>query len=104
MLIKPTYTFTITRAIEPDISVAADDISVFGSLTNGDKTQNFGMKTNLSELKSGYEWSTTVHDGNTSTTNYTNVSLNGMAIIYAFAFVTTFVMTGQPAPIPIYAN
>ena len=45
-----------------------DNIGISGSLSNGNTTNSFGLKANLSELKVGFEGSTAVKwDNNTET-------------------------------------
>jgi len=83
-----------------DLCVALDDISVSGSLADGNITNSFGIKLNMSELKFGFEGATAIQWGNTTETTYTNVSLNGWAVVAAYFLITT----GQPAQSPLFAH
>ena len=82
-----------------DLSVGLDDIGISGSLTNGNTTNSFGIKLNLSELKIGFEGSTAIQWDNTTETAYTNASISGWAIAVAYIFATT----GQYVQSPSYA-
>ena len=82
-----------------DLSVGFDDIGISGSLTNGNTTNNFGVKLNLSELKIGFEGSTAIQWDNTTETAYTNASISGWAIAAAYILATT----GQYVQSPSYA-
>ena len=82
-----------------DLSVGLDDIGLSGSLTNGNTTNSFGVKLNLSELKIGFEGSTAIQWDNTTETAYTNASISGWAIAAAYILVTT----GQYVQSPSYA-
>ncbi len=83
-----------------DLNLALDDIGVSGSWTNDKTTNCFGLKINLSELKVGFEVSTSIQwDNNTTDTVYTNASVSGWAIVAAYYFVTT----GQYIESPSYA-
>ena len=55
---------------------------------------------NLSELKVGFETSIAVQCDNTIQTSYTNVDINGWAIVAAYLWITT----GQQVPSPLYAK
>lgn len=78
-------------------NLSLDNIGISGSVKNGDVTKSYGFRTNLSELKVGFQSSTTVQwDANTSQTTYTDVDVNGLALIAVYYFVTT----GQPTPVP----
>lgn len=82
-----------------NVSIGLDNIGISGSLSNGNATNSFGIKTNLSELKVGVEGSTAVKWDNTTEATYTNVSVSGWTIASAYALLTT----GQPMPSPSYA-
>jgi len=82
-----------------DISMGLDNIGISGLLSNGNTTNSFGLKANLSELKVGFEGSTAVKWDNNTETTYTNVSVSGWAIAAAYVFITT----GQSMPSPLYA-
>ena len=63
-------------------------------------TNSLGLKANVSELKVGFECSTSVEwDKYNTNTSYANVSVSGWALAMLYCFVTT----GQPAPSPSYA-
>ncbi|MBQ4569990.1 MAG: RHS repeat-associated core domain-containing protein, partial [Ruminococcus sp.] len=83
-----------------DLSVGLDDVGLSGSLTNGNTTNSFGVKLNLSELRIGFEGSTAIQWDNTTETAYTNASISGWAIAAAYLLVTT----GQYVQLPSYAN
>ncbi|MDE6020431.1 MAG: RHS repeat-associated core domain-containing protein [Ruminococcus sp.] len=82
-----------------DISVGLDNIGISGALANGNTTNSFGLKTNLSELKVGFESSSAIKWDNTTETTYTNASVS----MWALAAVYILVTTGQPMPSPSYA-
>ena len=82
-----------------DISLGLDNIGVSGSLVNGNTTNSFGLRANLSELKVGFEGSSAVQWDNTTETTYTNVSVSGWSI----AAVCMFITTGQPMLSPLSA-
>lgn len=82
-----------------DISLGLDNIGISGSLTNGNTTNSFGLKANLSEIKVGFEGSSAIKWDNTTQITYTNVSVSGWALATAYVLVTT----GQPMPSPSYA-
>ena len=82
-----------------NLSLGLDDIGISSSLTNGNTTNSFGVKLNLSELKVGFEGSTAIQWDNTTETAYTNASINGWAIVAAVVYVTT----GQYVQSPSYA-
>ena len=82
-----------------DLSTGLDDIGLYGSLTNGNTTNSFGVKLNLSELKVGFEGSTAVQWDNTIETAYTNVSVSGWTIVAVYILVST----GQYVQSPSYA-
>lgn len=75
-----------------DISLGLDDIGVYGSLTRNNTENCFGFRLNLSELKLGVESSTAISWDQTTHTQYTNASLSGWWIAFAYAYITT----GQP--------
>ena len=85
------------------MSLALDNIGGSGSMTIGDTTHSFGTRINISELKIGYEASTSTidWDGAVNTT-YTNISIDGGFLIAAYFLVTM----GQPVPVfsPAYAQ
>ena len=82
------------------INVGLDDIGIYGSFTKGNTTNSLGLKVNVSELKVGFECSTSVEwDKYNTETSYANVSVSGWALAMLYCFVTT----GQPAPSPSHA-
>ncbi len=82
-----------------NLNAALDNIGIYGSLANGNTTDSFGVKLNLSEFKIGFEGSTTIQWDNTTEITYENVSVNGFAIVAAYILVTT----GQYVQSPSYA-
>lgn len=82
-----------------DFSVGLDDISLVSSLANGNTTNNFGMKLDLSDFRIGLEGSTTTQWDNTTETTYTNVSFNGWSILAIYMLITT----GQPVQSTSYS-
>ena len=82
-------------------SLALDNIGGSGSITIGDTTYSFGSRINISELKIGYEASSsTIQWDDSVNTAYVNISFSGWALAAAYYFVTT----GQPVPSPAYAQ
>ena len=88
-----------------DMRRALDDVGLYGSITNGKTTNSLGIKVNLSELKVGFEGSTStlLEDGTTEKT-YTNVSIDIMTLAYVCICVYSLATTGQmvEAPADIY--
>ena len=82
-----------------DLSLGLDNIGISGSLTNGNTTDSFGLKANLSEMKVGFEESSAIKWDNTTQTTYTNVSVSGWALATVYSLFTT----GQPMPSTSYA-
>ena len=76
------------------INLALDDISISGSVTDGNTTNSFGLKINISELAVGVEKSTEIRWDDECVTTYTDVSVNGLFVAAAYYAVTT----GQPSP------
>ena len=68
-------------------------------MANGDTTNSFGIKANLSELKIGFEHSTAIKWDNTTETTYTNISFSGWSIATAYLLIST----GQLMPSSSYA-
>ena len=88
------------KKISLKINVGLDDIGIYGSFTKENTTNSLGLKANVSELKVGFECSTSVEwDKYNTNTSYANVSVSGWALAMLYCFVTT----GQPAPSPSYA-
>ena len=74
-----------------------DNIGISGSVKDGDTTNSFSIKADLSQLKVGFEGSTTVKwDENTNITSYTNASVSGWAIVAVYILI----QTGQWIPSP----
>ena len=82
-----------------NLSLGLDNIGISGSSTNGNATNNFGIRMNLSELKVGFESSTAIQRDNITETAYTNASVSGWAIAAAYILLTT----GQYVQSPSYA-
>ena len=84
-----------------NIKLALDDISVSGSLTEGNITNSYGVKVNLSQLKAGFESSSSVQwDSISTTTDYENVSVSGWIIVAAACAYFGYqvpLSTGSPA-------
>ncbi|MBS4933219.1 MAG: RHS repeat-associated core domain-containing protein [Clostridiales bacterium] len=78
-------------------SLGLDNIGISGSVKDGDTTNSFSIKADLSQLKVGFEGSTTVKwDENTNITSYTNASVSGWAIVAVYILI----QTGQWIPSP----
>ena len=87
--------------VSANLSFGADDLGISFSLKNKDITSNIGLKTNLSELQTGIEWSTTVGwDENNLETTYTRISVNGLFLLAICMMLQT---GGQPVQAPSYA-
>ena len=83
-----------------NVNLAIDNIGVYASIADGDRTDSFGIRANLSEFKVGFEETSSVKWDNDITEEvYTNVSVNGGFLIAACMLVTT----GQPVSPPSYA-
>ena len=74
-----------------------DNIGIFTSITDGNTTDSFGLKVNLSEVKAGFESSAAVQWDDFTQIANTNVSVNGWAI----AAGCIFIATGQLIPSPL---
>ena len=73
-----------------DISLGLDNIGISGSIRKENATNSFGLSADLSQLKVGFEGSTTVKwDENTDVTTYTNVSITGCGIAAIYLLSTT---------------
>lgn len=77
------------------LCVGLDDIGFYCLSSSGNTTSAFGVKINLSELKLGFEESTSIQWDNTVETTYTNTSINGWALVALY-----MLMNGQEAPYP----
>lgn len=80
-----------------DGSIGLDNVGVSGSWTNGNQTDSFGIRTNLSNFKIGFEYSTAIQWDNVIQINYTNISVSGWWILAAYALVTSGQSVPQPA-------
>ena len=80
-----------------NLSLGIENFGVYGSFTNDNIVKSFGAKLNLSEIKFGFESSTSIFDNGTTITTYTNGSANGWFLAFVFVFVTT----GYPVPVPM---
>ena len=84
-----------------DLSLGLDNTGLSVTRSNGEVSNSFGLRANLSELKVGFEGSTAIKWDNTTTeTAYTNVSVSGWAIAAAYIFAET----GQYSQSPSYAH
>jgi len=80
-----------------DIGMALDDIGISASMREGNVENSIRLKLNLEELQLGIECSvTTTNSYGIATTQFTNVSVNGWAAVYAYIYLTT----GQQATVP----
>lgn len=80
-----------------NISLGLDNIGVSGSIKNGNTSNSFGVRANISELKIGFDTATTSKIGdNLYETAYGNASVSGWFLAAAYILVTT----GQPMPSP----
>lgn len=85
------------KSFSLNISLGLDDIGISGNKTKDDITTSFGIKADLSHFKVGFEQSSTVKwDDYQSTTDFSNVSINGWFIL-ALAFAGTSVPVPAPA-------
>lgn len=84
-----------------DISLGLDNLGISGSLLNGDTTSTFSIHADVSQLKVGLEFASTIKwDENTHSSNYTNCSVTGVGIIAACVFATTGVWVSSASPLP----
>ena len=80
-------------------NLALDNISVSGSVKNNNHISGFSVKGNLTRFKVGFEkFDTTILDNRIENTIYTNASVSGYVIAYAYAYITY----GVPLPSPGY--
>ena len=63
-----------------NISLGLDNIGIGGSIRNGNMTDSIAIKLDISQLKVGFEWSTTVRHDDTDNTQYTNLSVGGWTL------------------------
>ena len=82
-------------------SLGLDNISISGSITDGDVTKSIGFRTNIVDLKCGIEVSTTTKMPDGFRKEYVNSSVNGQGLLLLALF-----LSGQPAPAPnpVYAH
>ena len=73
-----------------DIGVALDDIGVSALVREGNEENSIRLKLNFKKLQLGIEsYHTTTNAQGIRTTEFTNVSVNGWAAVYAYIFLTT---------------
>ena len=82
-------------------SFGLDNISISGSITDGDVTKSIGFRTSIVDLKYGIEVSTTTKMPDGFRKEYVNSSVNGQGLLLLALF-----LSGQPAPAPnpVYAQ
>ena len=80
-----------------DTSLSLDNIGVYGSLTNGDKTTGFGIRLNLSEFKIGIQGSVATRSGDKIDASYTNISVSAWAVVAAYYYVKTGQFYSSPS-------
>ena len=82
-------------------SFGLDNISISGSITDGDVTKSIGFRTSIVDLKYGIEVSTTTKMPDGFRKEYVNSSVNGQGLLLLALF-----LSGQPAPAPnpVYAH
>ena len=79
------------------INLSLDNIGIYKSIKNGNSTNSFGVKLNLSELKLGFEATTTTPTrGGYNQNSYMNVSINGWPIVAIYYLLTTGQYIGSP--------
>lgn len=82
------------------ISLSFDNISVSYESSNGNITNSFSLKLNLSELRIGVNFSdTTISDSGTARVSYTDVSLS-IEFLIALAFLLNGVPVSNATPKP----
>lgn len=81
-----------------DIALGLDNIGISGSVTKDNITDSFCVRANLSELKVGVEYSSSVKWDDTTETIYTNINISGWAVAAAYMLIST----GQQMPSPSY--
>ena len=67
-----------------DIGIGLNNAGIKGSIKNGNTTNSFGLKLNLSELKLGFESTASYKWDNMTQTTYTNVDVSGWALVVAY--------------------
>ena len=70
-------------------NLALDDISLKASCNTNNITNSISIKGNVSDLKIGLEYSSTIKWDNSSQTTYTNVSFSGVALVAIYMLATT---------------
>ena len=81
------------------VSFGLDDLGIYVLRATRDTINNFGLRVNLSEVKAGFEGSSSVKWDNTTETTYANVSVSGWVIVEAYVSAAT----GQWLPSRQYA-
>ena len=82
-----------------NVSLGLDNIGISGSVKNGKATNTFGLSADLSQLKIGFESSTTVKwDNDTNVTDYINASVTAWGIAALYILVTTGEWVPSPQP------
>lgn len=73
-----------------NVSLGLDDVGISVSYTNGNTTSTFGIKADISQLKVGAEFSTSVKwdEQDVYTVLYNNASYTGLFILVAYAYAT----------------
>ena len=72
-----------------NINLGLDNSGISGSIRDGQTTKTLGISADISQLKAGFESSTTVTWDEAESTTYSNASITGMGIAYAYIFITT---------------
>ncbi len=81
-----------------NINLGVTDIGIYGSIKKGNTSSGFGLKTDFSKLRIGFEGFTTIQSDNTTETTFTNVSINGWALLLFYELVTN----GSASHSPVY--
>ena len=79
------------------VCVGIDDISVKGLLRDDNSSNSFGARLDLSRLKLGIEYSSSVTWDLTTHTDSVNASINGWTLVFLYYLATT----GQGVPSPV---
>ena len=84
-------------------SLGVDNFGVSGSIKNGNQSTSFGIKADLSSLKVGFEGAKSTTTNNVTTTNYTNVSINGWVIAAGYLYYKTgqLELSSVPERVPV---
>ena len=78
------------------INLALDDVSISGTVTRGSTSKALTAKMDISQLRLGFETSSSISSGDVTSTSYRNYSVNGWTIIYLYLFI----LSGQEVPLP----